>query len=196
MQIVDHDERRRGIVEAAKRLILAGGFSAATMRTIAAEAGYANGALKYYFPAGKEAIVVAAFQSVLEEIEMRATVSAADEPLLRLRRYLRSWFPVDAADIPRGRVLIEIWEYATSSETVAELYAGYLIRWREQIEEHLLRAYASEAIRRRPPYEAIADEYLSFLMGSVVMNLIHPEGDHLASVDAYLEELLARLQRV
>ncbi|WP_203236978.1 TetR family transcriptional regulator [Nocardia panacis] len=33
-KIIDHDQRRRDIVEVAKRLIIEGGFEAATMRSI------------------------------------------------------------------------------------------------------------------------------------------------------------------
>lgn len=192
-QIVDHEERRRGIVEAAKRLILAGGFSAATMRTIATEAGYANGALKYYFPAGKEAIVAAAFESMLGEIESRASTPPDGDALVALRWYLRSWFPVSADEIPTGRLLVELWGYTVSSEPLARLYAEHLTRWKGQIVERFDLAATEGAIVARS-YGEIADEYLSFLMGTVVMNLMFPAGEHLSDIDGYLDELLARLR--
>ena len=66
-KIIDHDQRRRDIVEVAKSIILKGGFEAATMRSIAAEAGFANGALKHYFP-GKESIVAATFETILQQM--------------------------------------------------------------------------------------------------------------------------------
>ena len=48
-KIVDHDERRRAIVKAARRVIGARGLEGATVRAIAKEAGYSNGTLAHYF---------------------------------------------------------------------------------------------------------------------------------------------------
>lgn len=49
-KIVNHDERRQELIEATWQVIAQHGLSAVTMRQIAEEAGYANGALKPYFP--------------------------------------------------------------------------------------------------------------------------------------------------
>ena len=49
-KIVDHDERRLELVDATWRIIARLGIEGATMREIATEAGFANGALKPYFP--------------------------------------------------------------------------------------------------------------------------------------------------
>jgi AcrR family transcriptional regulator len=68
---VDHEQRRREIVEAAWRLVARGGFAAATMREIAAEAGFANGALKYYFDS-KDDLLIAAFQHTFYRVNERA----------------------------------------------------------------------------------------------------------------------------
>ena len=95
-KIIDHDQRRRDIVEVAKSIILKGGFEAATMRSIAAEAGFANGALKHYFP-GKESIVAATFETILQQMSEGVEAAgqepvAANESLAELYRgHLGSW---------------------------------------------------------------------------------------------------------
>ncbi len=43
-KVIDHDQRRRDIIDVTWKLIVKGGIEAATMREIAAEAGFANGA--------------------------------------------------------------------------------------------------------------------------------------------------------
>lgn len=48
-KIVDHDDRRRSIVKAARRVIAASGLEGATIRAIAREAGCSNGTLAHYF---------------------------------------------------------------------------------------------------------------------------------------------------
>ena len=95
-KIIDHDQRRRDIVEVAKSIILKGGFEAATMRSIAAEAGFANGALKHYFP-GKESIVAATFETILQQMSEGVEAAGqeyamANESLAELYRgHLGSW---------------------------------------------------------------------------------------------------------
>ena len=42
-KIVDHDQRRRELVDASLRIIVRQGLAGATMRDIATEAGFANG---------------------------------------------------------------------------------------------------------------------------------------------------------
>ena len=49
-KIVDHDARRLELVEVTWRVIARRGFDGVTLRDVAAEAGFANGALKPYFP--------------------------------------------------------------------------------------------------------------------------------------------------
>jgi len=49
-KVVDHAQRKRELVESTWRVIARLGLAGATMRQIAEEAGYANGALKPYFP--------------------------------------------------------------------------------------------------------------------------------------------------
>src|SRR6478752_1943006 len=59
-KIVDHDERRAHIADAAMQVIIRVGFDRVTMREIATEAGYAHGAIARYFP-DKQSLLVAAF---------------------------------------------------------------------------------------------------------------------------------------
>lgn len=60
-------ERMRRILEAAHRLLRAGGPAALTTPAIAREAGIAVGSLYQYFP-NKEAVVLALYQSRLEQV--------------------------------------------------------------------------------------------------------------------------------
>ena len=53
---VDVDVRRTEIVEAAARLIATGGMEAATMRDIAAEAGWTTGVVNHYFADKREVL--------------------------------------------------------------------------------------------------------------------------------------------
>ncbi len=62
-KVVDHEARRRGIVEALFRVAERGGLAAATYRTIASEAGVPAPQVQYYF-ATKGAMLAAAMQEL------------------------------------------------------------------------------------------------------------------------------------
>ena len=60
-KVVDHDERRREVLDATWRVIGSEGLEALTLRRIAQEAGCSNGVLAHYFR-NKEDILVSAHQ--------------------------------------------------------------------------------------------------------------------------------------
>ncbi|GAT72450.1 hypothetical protein MHM582_0923 [Microbacterium sp. HM58-2] len=193
-KIIDHDQRRRDIVEVAKSIILKGGFEAATMRSIAAEAGFANGALKHYFP-GKESIVAATFETILQQMS-EGVQAAGEEPATAdaaLRRFLEATIPRDPEQIAAGRVLLALWEYAMANETLADLYRGHLANWRSALVERMEAARDEGAIRDQD-YLAAANEYISVAVGATVINLMYPDGDRVADYQAYIDQFLARLR--
>jgi AcrR family transcriptional regulator len=193
-KIIDHDQRRRDIVEVAKRIILKGGFEAATMRSIAAEAGFANGALKHYFP-GKESIVAATFETILQQMAegVQSAGEAPETADAALRGFLEATIPRDPEQIAAGRVLLALWEYAMANESLAELYRGHLASWRSQLILRLEAARDEGAIRDQD-YVAVANEYISVAVGATVINLMYPDGDRIADYLAYIDQFLARLR--
>ena len=193
-KIIDHDQRRREIVEVAKRIILKGGFEAATMRSIAAEAGFANGALKHYFP-GKESIVAATFETILAQMSegVQEAGSAPEHAEAALRGFLEGTIPRDPEQIAAGRVLLALWEYAMSNEQLAELYRSHLRSWRTSLVERMEAARDEGAIRDQD-FTPLANEYISSAVGATVINLMYPDGDRIADYLAYIDQFLARLR--
>jgi AcrR family transcriptional regulator len=193
-KIIDHDQRRRDIVEVAKSIILKGGFEAATMRSIAAEAGFANGALKHYFP-GKESIVAATFETVLQEIS-EGVQAAGEEPVsadAALQGFLQATIPRDRDQIASGRVLLALWEYAMENESLADLYRGHLGAWRASLIARMEAARDEGSIRDQD-FVPLANEFISAAVGATIINLLYPAGDRLADYQTYIEQFLARLR--
>ncbi|WP_029041876.1 TetR/AcrR family transcriptional regulator [Cucumibacter marinus] len=196
-KIIDHDQRRRDIIEVAKRLILQGGFEAATMRSIAAEAGFANGALKHYFP-GKESIIAATFESVLAEMDPRGALKGNDpapgqDPESRLRDSVNTGLPFTDAEINAGRVLLVLWEHAASNPELAELYRQFFARWREMTTR--LIADASEAAGKKgeTDYDVLSLEILTATIGANVVNLMHPDRQHVETYRTFTEKFINRV---
>ncbi|MCR6633746.1 TetR/AcrR family transcriptional regulator [Devosia sp.] len=196
-KIIDHDQRRRDIIEVAKRLILQGGFEAATMRSLATEAGFANGALKHYFP-GKESIIAATFQSVLAEIDPRQLLDEEApppdrDPVAYLREAIDTWLPSEEREINAGRVLLVLWEHAASNGELAELYRQFFANWGELITRMLRDARGDLPALSQADLTRYALEIRSVVIGANVVNLMHPDGQHIAVYGAYVDDIIRRV---
>ena len=73
-KIVDHEQRRREILEATWRVIAQQGIEAATIREIAREAGFSSGVLSHYF-SNKEDILISAHRLAFQRVVERASLA-------------------------------------------------------------------------------------------------------------------------
>ncbi|MFD3705297.1 TetR/AcrR family transcriptional regulator [Nocardia sp. NPDC058658] len=64
-RLADHEERRRSITSAARRVIARGGLEAATFQSVAAEAGVSVRSVQYYFGTKRE-FLLATHRAVVE----------------------------------------------------------------------------------------------------------------------------------
>lgn len=195
-KIIDHDQRRRDIIEVAKRLILQGGFEAATMRSLAAEAGFANGALKHYFP-GKESIIAATFQSVLAEMDPEGWLDRQDyepgyDPVELLRTLLYATVPLTEHAISAGRVLLVLWEHAATNPDLAELYRQFFARWRSS-NLRLIAEIRGDAEEAAALCDTLALEIMSITIGANVVNLMHPDGRFVDTYRTLIDNFINRV---
>ncbi|RDI46341.1 TetR/AcrR family transcriptional regulator [Nocardia mexicana] len=65
-RLVDHEQRRREITGAMRRVIARGGLEAATFQSVAAEAGISVRLVQYYFGNKKE-LIRATFRAVIDD---------------------------------------------------------------------------------------------------------------------------------
>jgi AcrR family transcriptional regulator len=192
-KIIDHDERRREIIDVTKDVILHGGFEAATMRSIASAAGFANGALKHYFPS-KESIVAGVFDSVLAEMVQASRTMPADRPAVeQLKDYIELLLPLDEDRIAAGRVLLALWEYSMSDEALAIRYRQHLDDWRAVLLGLFSEARAQGDIRTSTPDEQLAQELMSVTVGANVLSLMFPSGQYIDEYSRYADTFMSRV---
>jgi len=142
-RIVDHDRRREQIVDAVWSLIARKGFFAVTMRELADEAGYANGALARYFP-DKEAILRAAFNRAFEATNIRARAAIGDRDGLEAFRLLcLEIMPLDTVRLLEARVVIGFWDWAAGDPALVEVFQNALDEWRDAMTGYLEVARAA-----------------------------------------------------
>lgn len=120
-KIVDHDVRREEIAEALWRVVRRDGIRAASVRTVAAEAGWSAGAVRYYFP-DQDGLLSFAMDLVTRRVTER--ISALDpkgNPTTVALRYLEEALPLDA----ERRAEFDVW-MSFMAQAQAESGAGAL----------------------------------------------------------------------
>lgn len=172
---VDHEQRRIEIVEATWRIIARGGFSAATMREIAAEAGFANGGLKHYF-VNKDELLVAAYQRTFYRINERAALATGDKAgLAAIRALCMEMLPLDRERQIESRVAVAFWDRAASNPVLMKVHADSHAIWRGFFEQHLDLARTSGEIREEVATALVVDELLWLTTGLQVVPLLDPK---------------------
>ncbi|WP_405062525.1 TetR family transcriptional regulator C-terminal domain-containing protein [Kribbella sp. NBC_01505] len=124
-KIVDHDARREEIAQALWRVVRRGGIRAASVRTIAAEAGWSAGAVRYYFP-DQEGLLKFAMELVSRRVGERLTALTASggtkgSATVVALRYLEEVLPLDEERM----VELDVW-LAFTAQALAESGAGAL----------------------------------------------------------------------
>jgi AcrR family transcriptional regulator len=97
-KVVDHAQRREELAAALWRLVMREGIEAASLRRVAAEAGWSTGSLRHYFETQSE-LLAFAMELVVERVSVR--VAILDDPELLLQQVL----PLDA----ERRAEMQVW---------------------------------------------------------------------------------------
>ena len=97
-KVVDHAERREELAAALWRLVMREGIEAASLRRVAAEAGWSSGSLRHYFDTQSD-LLAFAMELVVERVRER--VAPLDDPAELLHQVL----PLDA----ERRAEMQVW---------------------------------------------------------------------------------------
>ncbi len=195
-KIVDHDERRREVLSAARRVIVRDGIDAATTRAIAKEAGYSNGVLAHYF-ADKDEILLSALRHSHQRIRERLTgkVEGASG-LAALRELLLDNLPLDAERTQESRLEVSFWSRSLASERLAGVQRAEADELRAAVRELLGQARAAGELRGDHPDDGLDDlaEHLLALVDGLSLHLLlYPDRLNRVDVERLMLRALDRL---
>ncbi|MGY1760998.1 TetR/AcrR family transcriptional regulator [Geodermatophilus sp. SYSU D00779] len=195
-KLVDRERRRQEILEVTWRLMATRGADAATMREIAREAGYANGALAYYF-ANKDELVEAAYVHVFERTNDRIRAAVAGERgVAALRAFLVEVVPTTEVTRLEARIVLPFWNRTVTDERLARLNDAAMQRWRRDIRELLRQGREDGDVTVATADDVLADQLLALALGLQVLALLPdsptPAATQLAMLDAALAALSPR----
>lgn len=186
-KIVDHDQRRREIVEVTWRFIAREGIEKLNLRDLSASAGYANGALKPYFPT-KDAILAATFEYVAEATNQRIDRATLElQGLGAIEALAHEILPVDDLRRDEARVAVHYWHLALGDPALAEANVLSMDRWRGYLDRWLEQLLGAE----HPQTEVARNALVSFFVGAQTSSVLD---DGANSVQSLLEQLEYHLQ--
>lgn len=116
-KLVDREERRQAIAEAALDAIAAKGLDGVKLTDIARAAGVTTGAVAHYFP-DKDAVLAAALEAVCARLLAR--IEEADGP--PTIDEIAAVLPLDPAEQGQWRVWLAYWGRAPFSENLREIH--------------------------------------------------------------------------
>ncbi|CAI3803807.1 TetR/AcrR family transcriptional regulator [Pseudarthrobacter sp. MM222] len=192
-KIVDHDERRLELVDAAWRIIARHGLEGATMREIATEAGFANGALKPYFPT-KDTLLEFAFGHVFNRTNKRiAEVTANKYGLAALRAFCLEVLPLDEERVNEARIVIPFWQKAVNDPQKAQIHQQSMEEWLATIRRYLAEARNAGDIGTAVADAVLASQLLNMLLGAQIAAALARDGKTDPALADQLEGFLALL---
>lgn len=165
---VDHDEKRRQIAAIAADLIAERGLEAATIRQIAARAGFSTTVVTHYF-ANKRALLLAAYRHAAESTEQRFDALGANgvtDPLSRLEILL----PIDEEGRRAWRIYFQFWPMADHDPELAEEQ-----RWWSAHAVGLAREVLTLAYPHADNIDQRATMAVSALQGIAIQSLFDPD---------------------
>ncbi|MGZ4199415.1 MAG: TetR/AcrR family transcriptional regulator [Thermoleophilia bacterium] len=186
-KVVDHEVRRAEIAEALWRVVAGEGIEAATIRAVAAEAGWSRGIVEHYFDS-KDALVLYACQLALDRT--LALVKQRHETFVG-REALRA---VLLDDLAQGR---DIWFDLLSTGARDPAMTPQLVRFDSEIStilagiiaEMVARGEASADLDPAAEARAIFGFNLSLNMNVRMKPELYTDEAVTAEIDGFLDRL-------
>ncbi|MEV1168195.1 TetR/AcrR family transcriptional regulator [Nonomuraea sp. NPDC049784] len=192
-KIVDHDERRREVLSAARRVIVRDGIDAATTRAIAKEAGYSNGVLAHYF-ADKDEILLSALRQSHQRIRDRLTRKIEGvSGLAALRELLLDNLPLDAERTQETRLEVSFWSRSLASDRLAEVQRTEAAELRVGVRDLLGQARAAGELRTDDNLDDLTEHLLALMDGLSLHLLLYPGRLKRVDIERLMLQALDRL---
>ena len=170
--IIDHAARRTALAEVAADLVATGGAEAATVRAVAAAAGFSTKAVTHYFP-DKRALMLLTYRHAALSSQARTDASQPAQGG-DIAALLRALLPTDPKVERDWRVWFSFWGLAIADPEFAAEQRERMRNFVDQIAVILAadRRCAHLAPEQRP---VVASALLAALFGIVTQAIFDPD---------------------
>ena len=188
--VIDHDARRTALAEVAADLVAQGGAEAATVRAVAAAAGFSTKAVTHYFP-DKRALMLLTYRHAALSSQAR-TDASQPEAGGDVAALLHALLPTDPKVERDWRVWFSFWGLAIADP---EFAAEQRVRMREFVAQIAACLCADPAFAHCGVAEhmSIARALLAALIGIATQVIFDPESWPAATQAKAVDDLLTRI---
>ncbi|GAA4402046.1 TetR/AcrR family transcriptional regulator [Tsukamurella soli] len=159
-KVVDHEQRRRELADAALSLAARDGLAAVTTRATAAECGWSTGVLNHYFSSRHDLLLAALRRAGTLQGQAYQQIIATDaDARAKLIAITESVLPLDDRRLAMTRIFLFFYAEGAAQESEREEIAGFLARWRL-----VIRSTIAEGQRNGGLDAAIDGEAVAFLL--------------------------------
>lgn len=173
-KVVDVEERRQALADAAARVIANGGLGAATLRDVAAEAGLTTGALTHYF-ADKRELLIFTLQASLERRRTAHPRPRTDDALNDLGVLLDGVLPISEASRLHWMVTIAFASQAAGDAELATVQREAYRSFRNGVRNLVVRAMDQGHLPAGVDAATEAESLIALADGIAVQALFDPE---------------------
>ena len=166
-KLVDADQRRVELAEAAARVIARSGIDGASLREVAAEAGWTTGALVHYF-ANKRELLAFTLQASLDSRRARRADRATLPPEQALRAMLLDTLPTTPETARHWVVTLAFAGQASSDPELASIQREAYLDFRRTV----IASVAASCPRADPATEA--ERLIALVDGIALQALFDP----------------------
>ena len=189
MRIVNHEERRRRIAEAAIDLIAREGLEGTTLNRIAREMGASIRIVTHYF-ADKDTLLLWVYRILAEEGQLPVRAVLARDPA-DLAGALTALCGVDEAMLKRWRVYVAFWDKAARTSRLAVEQRLWIDRTNEMVGD-IIHARNPRVIAVR----SLAMELISLIYGISVQRTLDPQSWTPEAIAEVIGRNVARVDRL
>ena len=169
-KVVDIDERRAELAAATAQLIARAGVGAATMRDVAAEAGWTTGVLTHYF-SDKRELLLFTFRSSLARRAATRDAGVPDTPTEALIHSLERALVLDEESRRHWMVMIACSAQAAGDRELAEAQRDAYREFRRRV----IQLVGEAGIAREEQAMAVAEQLIAVADGIAMQALFDPE---------------------
>ncbi|WOF42525.1 TetR/AcrR family transcriptional regulator [Sphingopyxis indica] len=187
----DRDAQRRKLLRAGIKVIAEEGYSGASLRKVAKEAGHTTGAITYYF-ADKEAMVSAIIEYMFDGFD--EMLDLGDEVVDHAKRYKR-WVELNS-NSDGWLAGFQLLARARHEPKFAAIYRERYESYRARLAEIIKKQQEAGSIRADIPAELLADTVGSIGDGWMIMLPIETERFAPERLDRLIDSIMQLLRPV
>jgi AcrR family transcriptional regulator len=189
-RVVDHQERRHELAEAAWRVIVRHGLEGTTTRLIAKESGYSAGVLAHYFES-KDEILLEALRISHDGVDRRIREAVDDkEGFDALRTFCIEVLPISELPARETHLEMSFWSRALVNDELRSVQRSESSRWRRFLEGLIVGAQRSGELVEMPP-RTIAVLLSAVIDGLSIYGLLYPDRFGKTELIEFLDRFLA-----